>query len=52
MVSLIKLIKNPFKIIFLLDRLYLSRLLPDETYLQMKYKASFGKKMDLNNPTT
>lgn len=52
MVSLFKLIRNPSKVVYLLDKLHLGWLIPDKIYLQMKYKASFGKKMDLNNPIT
>lgn len=29
-----------------------SRLLPDKAYLKIKYKYSFGKKLDLEHPTT
>lgn len=52
MASISKLIHNPYRIVYLLDRLHLSRLIPDRTYLQMKYKAAFAKKMNLDKPTT
>ncbi len=52
MASISKLISNPSKIVYLLDKFHLSRLVPDRAYLQMKYKASFGKKMNLDNPRT
>ena len=52
MPSLIKLLKNPAKFIYLLDKIRLGRLFPDKAYLALKYRANFGKKLNLKNPQT
>ena len=52
MASIKKLLKNPAKIVHILNKLKLSRLLNDKHYLRLAYKASFGKKLDLENPKT
>ena len=52
MASILKLIKNPAKIVYVLDKLGVSRIIPDRAYLKLKYRAVFGKKLNLNNPKT
>jgi len=52
MPSIKKLLKNPYKIIFLLDRSKITNLISDELYLKWKYRAIFGKKLNLKNPQT
>ena len=46
------LIKNPAKIVFVLDKMGISRLIPDKAYLRLKYKASMGKRLNLRDPKT
>ncbi len=50
--SIEKVIKNPAKIVFILDKVGVSRLIPDRAYLRLKYRASMGKKLNLNAPQT
>ena len=50
--SFIKLLKNPSKIIYVLDKIGIGRHIPDSIYLKMKYRASFSKKLNLKNPET
>ncbi len=52
MASILKLIKNPAKVVYILDKLGVSRMIPDKPYLKLKYRACFGKKLKLKNPTT
>ena len=52
MASILKLIKNPAKIVYVLDKCGVSKLIPDRTYLKLKYRANFGKKLNLKNPKT
>ena len=52
MASILKLLKNPAKIVHILDKLYVSRVIPDRTYLKLKYRAAFGKKLNLKDPKT
>lgn len=52
MASISKLIKNPAKIVYVLDKLGVSRIIPDRTYLKLKYRAVFGKKLNLKDPKT
>lgn len=52
MPSITKLIKNPTKVVFLLDKVGASRLIPDRVYLKLKYRASVGKKLNLKDPKT
>lgn len=52
MSSILKLMKNPAKIVFILDRARISKLIPDKMYLRLKFKASMGKSLDLDNPRT
>ncbi|MBQ7329958.1 MAG: glycosyl transferase [Oscillospiraceae bacterium] len=40
------------KFIYILDKLQISCLIPDKTYLKMKFKGAMGKKLDLQNPKT
>ena len=49
-----EVISNPYKIMSgMLSRLpALGRLIPDDVYLKIKYKAVFNKRLDLNNPVT
>ncbi len=50
MSSIYKLIQNPAKIIYLLNKLPFRRFISDELFLKWKYKARFGRKLDLCNP--
>ena len=52
MASILKLIKNPAKVVYVFDKLGVSRIIPDSTYLKLKYRANFGKKLNLKNPQT
>lgn len=52
MPSLRKIINNPAKIVFVLDRLKISKLFPDKMYLKLKFRASVGKSLNLKNPKT
>lgn len=52
MASIKKLIRNPAKIVYILDRLGISRWIPDKPYLKLKFKANMGKKLDLEKPRT
>ena len=52
MVSISKMLKNPAKFIFVLDKLGISKLIPDKPYIKVKYRASMGEKLDLENPKT
>jgi hypothetical protein len=52
MASILKLLKNPAKIVHILDKLYVSRVIPDRAYLRLKYRAAFGKKLNLKDPKT
>lgn len=45
-------IKNPRKLILLLNRKRLLNFLPDKAVLKIVYRATFGKKLDLKNPQT
>lgn len=50
--SIKKLLKNPFKLIFICDKMQISRFIPDKQYLKIRYRAIFGKKLNLNDPKT
>lgn len=50
--SVVKLLKNPAKVVFLLDKYKISKIIPDKAYLKLKYRASMGKKLNLKNPQT
>ena len=52
MASISKLLKNPARVIFVLDRLGVSKLIPDKLYIKIKYRASMGMKINLKNPET
>ena len=52
MASILKLIKNPAKIVHIFDKLGVSRAIPDRAYLRLKYRAAFGKKLNLKDPKT
>jgi len=52
MASLTKLVKNPAKIIHILDKLKLGRLIPDKAYLQLRFHADMGRKLNLKAPET
>ncbi|MBR2343775.1 MAG: glycosyl transferase [Clostridia bacterium] len=52
MSSVLKLVKNPAKIVYIFDKVGISRLIPDRAYLKMKYRASFGRKLNLKDPKT
>lgn len=52
MASISKLIKNPAKIVYIFDRLGMSKLIPDRLYLKIKYRASMERKLDLKKPQT
>lgn len=52
MASIMKLLRNPAKVVFLLDKYKISKIIPDKTYLKLKYYASMGKKLNLKEPKT
>lgn len=49
--NIIDTIKHPTNILFLLDVKSIKRL-SDEKYLKIKYRRTFGKKIDFKNPKT
>lgn len=49
--NILKLIKNPYKLIYLI-KTPLNKVIPDKMYLKLIYRASMGKKLNLNNPVT
>lgn len=52
MASILKLIKNPAKIVYVMDRCGVGKFLSDRTCLALKYRAHLGKKLDLKDPKT
>lgn len=52
MPSIIKLIKNPAKLVYIFDRTGISKIIPDRSYIKLKYKANFDKKINLKSPKT
>jgi len=52
MASIKKLIKNPYKIIYILNRLGIGKYIPDQPYLKMRFHADMGRKLNLNAPQT
>ena len=48
--SFSKLIQNPAKFIFLLDKLGISKWIPDKPYIKIKYRANMGEKLNLQDP--
>lgn len=52
MPSLKKLIENPSKIIYVLNKTGFDRVLTDEAYIKLRFKANMGKWPDLENPET
>lgn len=52
MPSIKKLLENPYKALFILDKLKLSKFIPDKPYLKIKFRAHMGKKLNLKNPQT
>lgn len=52
MASLMKLIKNPAKIVFILDKKGISKIIPDKAYLKLKFRASMDRKLNLKAPKT
>lgn len=52
MPSIKKLIKNPAKVVYILDKIGVSKIIPDGAYLKLKYKANFGKKLNIKTPRT
>ena len=52
MPSILKLLKRPAKIVYILDKLQISQWIPDKAYLKLKYRANFDRKLDLQNPKT
>jgi len=52
MPSIKKLLENPYKFLFILDKLKLSKFIPDKPYLKIKFRAHMGKKLNLKNPQT
>ena len=52
MASLKKLLKNPAKFVYILDKIKFSKLIPDRAYLKLKYRANFGKGLNLKAPKT
>ena len=52
MAKLKEFVKNPFKIANFLAAKHLLDWVPDEPYLKLRFRAVFGRKLDLNNPKT
>ena len=52
MAKLKEFVKNPFKIANFLAAKHLLDWIPDEPYLKLRFRAVFGRKMDLDNPKT
>ena len=52
MAAIKKLLKNPAKNVFVLDKLKINWLLSSKGYLKLKYKACIGKTLNLKNPQT
>ncbi len=52
MSSITKLIKNPYKGIYLLKKIGIDRCIPDKLYLQILFRADVGRKLNLDNPQT
>ena len=52
MALITKLLQNPAKIVFVLDRYGIGKYLSDKSYLKLKFKASMGKRLNLKNPQT
>lgn len=52
MPSIAKIIKNPAKVVYILDKIGVSKIIPDGPYLKLKYKANFGKKLNIKAPQT
>ena len=51
--KVLKYIKNPLEILFLLDRkIKILHLLPDKAYLKLRFRVKLHKKLDLKNPKT
>jgi hypothetical protein len=50
MASIVKLLRNPAKFIFILDKFGIGKYLSDKSYLKLKFKASMGKRLNLKNP--
>lgn len=49
---IMKIIKQPEKLIYGMERLGLLDWLSDETYIKITYKLAFGRKFHLDNPLT
>lgn len=47
-----KVLENPWSISFLLLNSRISRFLTDRLYLKMRFRASMGRKLNINNPQT
>ena len=47
-----KFIDNPWRIFNVIAAKGLLNWMPDEAYLKLRYRASLGKKLNLNNPTS
>lgn len=47
-----KFIENPWRIFNVIAAKGLLNWMPDKAYLKLRYRASLGKKLDLNNPRT
>lgn len=45
-----KVINNPEKIIYGLERVGLLDWMPEETYIKIVYRLAFGRRLDLDNP--
>lgn len=47
---ILKILKQPEKLIYGMERLGLLDWLPDEPYIKITYRLAFGRKLNLNNP--
>lgn len=50
--NIVRYIKYPPEIFVFLQRRCNFKVLPDKTYLEVKYRSKFGKKLDWDNPQT
>ncbi|MCU9942847.1 glycosyl transferase, partial [Bacillus pacificus] len=50
--KIIKGIRNPKRAILYILGTKISKVIPDKTYLEIKYKLTTGKKLDFENPKT
>ena len=50
MPSIKKLVKNPAKLVYLLNKIGVGKFIPDKPYIKLRFKADIGKKLNLDSP--